>query len=164
MFPVSYLVIQRGMIFTITPQKTLPFLAGECVAGAPWIFFMPRILKGGSLLRPEKGKEEIMKKLSGFQAKYLRGLAHGLKPVVFIGHKGMTDALVSSTEEALDKHELIKVKFIEYKEKKQKKELSATIEKKTDSQLVGIIGHMAIFYRQQRDPDKRKIYLPDKKP
>jgi RNA-binding protein YhbY len=29
--------------------------------------------------------------------------------------------------------------------------------------LVGIIGHTAIFYREHRDPDKRKIPLPVKK-
>ena len=104
-----------------------------------------------------------MKKLTAFQTRYLRSLAHSLTPVVFIGHKGMTDALVGSAEEALDRHELIKVKFIEFKEKKQKKALSFAIEGKTDSQLVGIIGHTAIFYREHRDPDKRKICLPVKK-
>jgi RNA-binding protein len=65
-----------------------------------------------------------MKKLTSTQAKYLRGIAHGLKPVVFIGQKGLTDALIHSTEEAFDSHELIKIKFIDYKEKKQKKEIA----------------------------------------
>jgi hypothetical protein len=32
-----------------------------------------------------------MKILEGFEKKYLRGLAHGLKPVVFIGRQGMTE-------------------------------------------------------------------------
>lgn len=54
-----------------------------------------------------------MKELTSTQAKYLRGIAHGLKPVVFIGQKGLTDALIRSTEEAFDCHELIKIKFID---------------------------------------------------
>lgn len=54
-----------------------------------------------------------MKELTSTQAKYLRGIAHGLKPVVFIGQKGLTDALIRSTEEAFDSHELIKIKFID---------------------------------------------------
>jgi RNA-binding protein YhbY len=52
-----------------------------------------------------------MEKLKGFQRKYLRGLANSMKPVVFIGQKGLTPALRLSTENALNRHELIKVKF-----------------------------------------------------
>ena len=101
-----------------------------------------------------------MKKLTSTQAKYLRGIAHGLKPVVFIGQKGLTDALIRSTEEAFDRHELIKIKFIDYKEKNQKNEIASALESRTGSHLAGMIGHIAILYRQQRDPDKRKIIIP----
>jgi len=101
-----------------------------------------------------------MKELTSTQAKYLRGIAHGLKPVVFIGQKGLTDALIRSTEEAFDCHELIKIKFIDYKEKNQKKEITSALESRTGSHLAGMIGHIAILYRQHRDPDKRKIVLP----
>ena len=101
-----------------------------------------------------------MKKLTSIQAKYLRGLAHALKPVVFVGQKGLTHALMKTTIEAFQRHELIKVKFIDFKDKEQKKEIAATIENKTDSQMAGMIGHIAIFYKQNKDPDKRKIMLP----
>ena len=102
-----------------------------------------------------------MKKLSGIQAKFLRGLAHKLKPVVFVGQKGVTSALIESADQAFQRHELIKVKFIDFKEKKQKKEIAAVIENKTNSQLAGMIGHIAIFYKQHTDPDKRKIVIPN---
>ena len=102
-----------------------------------------------------------MKNLSSIQAKYLRGLAHALKPVVFVGQKGVTNALIKSTSEALQRYELIKVKFIDFKDKEQKKEMAATIENKTDSQMAGMIGHIAIFYKQHNDPEKRKIALPN---
>jgi RNA-binding protein len=101
-----------------------------------------------------------MKKLEGFQLKYLRGVAHGLKPVVFIGQKGLTPEVLSAAEKAFERHELIKVKFNDFKEKEEKTEISARIEKETGSENVGMIGHMAIFYRQQEDPEKRKISLP----
>ena len=100
------------------------------------------------------------KKLTGSQAKYLRGLAHGLKPIVFVGQKGLTDALIKSAEEAFDRHELIKIKFIDFKEKKQKEKLAAAIGVQTGSHVAGMIGHVAILYRQQADPEKRKIVLP----
>ena len=43
-----------------------------------------------------------MQPLTSSQAKHLRGLAHGLKPVVFVGHKGLTPAVLDSVREALD--------------------------------------------------------------
>ncbi len=100
-----------------------------------------------------------MKKLTSTQAKYLRGIAHGLKPVVYVGQKGVTDALISSTEEAFDQHELIKIKFIDFKEKNQKTDIARALESRTGSHLAGIIGHIAILYGQHPDPEKRKIIL-----
>jgi len=101
-----------------------------------------------------------MKELSSLQAKYLRGLAHSFKPVVFVGQKGLTDALAESAGQAFDRHELIKVRFIDFKEKEQKLELAAALAKKTGSRIVGMIGHIAIFYKPHSDPAKRKIVLP----
>jgi RNA-binding protein len=105
---------------------------------------------------------ESKKKMKGYQKKYLKGQAHKLKPLVFIGQKGITPSVLKAADEALEKHELIKVKFIEFKEKDQKKELADAVERATDSTLVGIIGHVAIFYRSQKDPEKRKIILPQR--
>ena len=101
-----------------------------------------------------------MKKLTGHQAKYLRGLAHGLKPVVFVGQKGVTDELIASTEQALTRHELIKIKFIDFKKNQQKKEIAEAIEAKTGCFMAGMIGHIAILYRQHDDPEKRRVVLP----
>jgi RNA-binding protein len=101
-----------------------------------------------------------MQQLTSFQAKYLRGLVHGLKPVVFVGQKGITTTVLESIQAALDTHELIKVKFVEFKEKRLKAACATEVEQKTGSCLAGMIGHIAIFYRRQPDPEKRKIALP----
>jgi len=101
-----------------------------------------------------------MNKLEGFQRKYLRGLAHSIKPVVFIGQKGLTADVLRSATQALESHELIKVKFQDFKEKEQKAELGRLLEQETGSELVGAVGHTSIFYRPQSDPEKRKITLP----
>ncbi|MBI9086375.1 MAG: YhbY family RNA-binding protein [Desulfobacterales bacterium] len=101
-----------------------------------------------------------MEDLKGYQKKYLRGLAHGLKPVVFVGQKGFTDALVREVGGALKTHELIKVKFVDFKEKDQKETIAASIVAATGAAMAGMIGHMAIFYLRHPDPDKRKIKLP----
>jgi RNA-binding protein len=101
-----------------------------------------------------------MQPLTSSQAKYLRGLAHGLNPVVFVGHKGITPAVLDSVREALDTHELIKLKFIDFKGRHLKAGMAAEIEAKTVSRLAGLIGHTAIFYRRHSDPEKRRISLP----
>lgn len=103
-----------------------------------------------------------MEKLKGYQKKYLKGLVHDMKPVVFVGQKGISPAVTKAVDESLEKHELIKVKFIDFKEKDRKKEIAGVIEKETASELVGMIGHMAIFYRRQKDPGKRKINVPNR--
>ena len=98
--------------------------------------------------------------LSGAQKKYLRGLAHKLKPVVFIGQKGITGSVVAALDDAFNTHELIKTKLNEFKEKEEKKEIISAIEERTGSHLCGLIGHTAIFFRQNPDPEKRKIHFP----
>jgi len=100
-----------------------------------------------------------MKPLTSSQAKFLRGLAHNLKPVVFIGQKGITTALLESIREALAVHELIKVRFIDLPDKRRRKDAVVEVQEKTESALAGMIGHVAIFYRPQPDPAKRKIVL-----
>jgi RNA-binding protein len=101
-----------------------------------------------------------VEKLKSYQKKYLKGLVHGMKPLVFVGQKGLSPSLTKAVDESLEKHELIKVKFIEFKEKSQKEKIAYAIEKETSSELVGMIGHIAIFYRQQKDTEKRKIHVP----
>lgn len=101
--------------------------------------------------------------MKSYQKKYLKGLAHGLKPTVFVGQKGAVPSVVKALDEALDTHELIKVKFVEFKEKSQKEAIVAALEQETSAEQVGMIGHVAILYRRQKDPDKRKIEVPVRK-
>jgi len=99
-----------------------------------------------------------MEPLKGSQRKYLRSQAHHLNPLVLIGTKGVTEQLLGSVDLALKDHELIKVKFGEFKE--AKKEISTEIATATKSELVGLIGNIAIFYRQHPQSEKRKIKIP----
>ena len=80
-----------------------------------------------------------MENLKSYQKKYLRELAHDLKPIIFIGQKGITQSLLDSLNQALLDHELVKIKFIEFKEKKYKKQFAAEIEAKTGCRTAGII-------------------------
>ncbi|HPG54171.1 MAG TPA: ribosome assembly RNA-binding protein YhbY [Smithellaceae bacterium] len=100
---------------------------------------------------------QSQKEMKGSAKKYLRAQAHHLKPEVIIGAKGVTDGLIASVDLALKDHELIKVKFGEFKE--AKKEISGQIAQATKSELVGRVGNIAILYRQNPEPGKRKIKI-----
>jgi RNA-binding protein len=96
--------------------------------------------------------------LSASQKKYLRGLAHHLNPSVRVGKKGVVDSLIQSVDSQLKAHELIKVKFVNWKD--QKDSLSDQIATQTLSEKVGGVGNITIFYRENSDLEKRKIAIP----
>ncbi|MCP3943073.1 MAG: YhbY family RNA-binding protein [Desulfobacteraceae bacterium] len=101
-----------------------------------------------------------MTSLKGSQRKYLRGLAHKLNPSALVGQKGVTSSLTNEINTALDAAELIKIKFTDHKEKELKTALVEEIASVTQSHVAGMIGHVAILFRQHPDPEKRKIKLP----
>jgi RNA-binding protein len=101
-----------------------------------------------------------MNKLKGFQKKFLKGLAHDLPSIVQIGKNGLSPSLFKEINDQLENHELIKVKFKDFKD--SKKDLSKEIETETKSQIVGMIGHVAIFYKQNKIEEKRKIIFPER--
>ncbi len=102
-----------------------------------------------------------MAQLTGAARTYLRGVAHHLKPNILVGQQGLTDSFIQAVNEALDIHELIKIKFNSFKT--ERKTLAKEIEQRTQSEMVGLIGNIAIFYRQQPDKEKRKIEIPARK-
>ncbi|NTU86102.1 MAG: YhbY family RNA-binding protein [Chloroflexales bacterium] len=92
------------------------------------------------------------------QRSYLRRLANPLKPTVFLGKQGLTPELLEKAGRELDAHELIKVRLLEHKELKES--LARTIVDETGAALVSIVGHVITIYRQQADPERRRITLP----
>jgi len=99
-----------------------------------------------------------MNNLSSSQRSYLRSQAHHLEPVVLIGKHGITDGTIESIDRVLEARELIKIKFREFKD--EKSSLSEKITELTNSQVVGVIGHTVIIFRQNPDSDKRQIHIP----
>ena len=99
-----------------------------------------------------------MEKLKGSQRKWLRGMAHSLRPVVWLGKHGLTDSTLREIDAALEIHELIKVQGASSKE--ENREVATRIEERLGAETVGLIGHILIFYRQQPDPERRTLDLP----
>ena len=95
--------------------------------------------------------------LSNSQKRYLRGLAHSLKPVIMTGNKGLTPTLIQEFSTALDHHELVKVK-LGSDDRNARAEQVATLEKSVGAELVQSIGKVACFYR--RNAEQPKLALP----
>ncbi len=98
-----------------------------------------------------------MTELTSKQRKNLEKLAHDLQPVVIVGGAGVTDGVISMVDKSLAAHELIKVKFNEYKE--DAKELTRELCEKCDATLVRVIGFTAILFREAEKEEDRKIKL-----
>jgi len=99
-----------------------------------------------------------MSELSSRQRSHLRSLAHGLDPVVFVGHAGVTAAVVREIDDALAARELIKVKLVG--DRNERAESAESVATRTGAALAGLIGRVAILYRPSPEPERRRIDLP----
>lgn len=94
--------------------------------------------------------------LNNRQLKYLRGLTHDLNPVVMVGDKGLSDNVLGEIENALDHHELIKVRI--RADREARRDLMGRIAKRCNAEQVHTIGQVACYYRQH--PERPALELP----
>ena len=96
---------------------------------------------------PEKIAAASNKPLDKAGRRYLRSLAHALKPVVRLGQNGLTPAVSKELDGALQHHELVKVKLsVSDKEAKmtQLDALCASVK----AECIQQIGHTATLFRR----------------
>ena len=89
------------------------------------------------------------------QRKFLEKNAQPLSALVQIGGAGVTENQIAQVDRLLGEHELIKVKFNEFKD--EKKELSSQIAVKTNSTIVRLLGNVLILYRPAKEAKDRKF-------
>ncbi|MER3546739.1 MAG: ribosome assembly RNA-binding protein YhbY [Rhodanobacteraceae bacterium] len=95
--------------------------------------------------------------LTPSQRRYLRGLAHRLKPVLMLGGKGVTPSVLAELERALDDHEMIKVKLAGENREERASSLTQLLDA-SGAENVQTIGHIAVLYRG--NAEQPKIALP----
>ena len=83
----------------------------------------------------------------------LKGLAHSIKPSVIIGKDGLSSGTINSISNILEYKELIKIKFNDFKE--QKSTLAKQIENECEAIIIGKVGNIFIFFKQNDDIEKR---------
>ena len=95
--------------------------------------------------------------LSKNQIKFLRGMCHDLKPVVMLGQKGLTEAVLSELDIALDHHELVKIK-LSMEDRDARKQMIDEICRQCEAEEVQSIGKTLSIYRaNKKDP---VIHMP----
>jgi RNA-binding protein len=95
--------------------------------------------------------------LSPSQRRYLRSLAHDLHPVILLGNKGATEAVLKELDLALSHHELVKVKLSGGDKEERDAQISFLADG-TRAESVQQIGHIVVLFR--RNEDDPKLALP----
>lgn len=94
--------------------------------------------------------------LTNKQKQFLKARAHDLKPVILLGNNGLTEGVIAETEQALEHHELIKIK-VPTEDREQKVLIMDAIVRETKAEKVQVIGKTLILFRPSKD---KKIHLP----
>lgn len=95
--------------------------------------------------------------LTSKQRSFLRALGHKLDPIVFLGKGGLTDNVKKEMDTNLELRELIKVKLQDGCEL-QAKEVANEVAEDLKADVVQVIGHKFILYRESKD--NKEITLP----
>jgi RNA-binding protein len=94
-----------------------------------------------------------MDPLSNAQIRALKAQAQRLKATLKIGKEGLSPQFFAALDEFLKHHQLVKVKFDEFKE--QKKELAPQLAEKSRSYLVTRVGNVVVLYRPKPAEEKQ---------
>lgn len=89
--------------------------------------------------------------LSEKHRKQLRKLAHHRKVIVIIGQHGLTDNVMAEVDQALEAHELVKVR-VNAGEREERNAMIDRIAQQTHSDVVQRIGHIGVFFRRAEKP------------
>lgn len=91
------------------------------------------------------------------QRKHLKALAHHRKPTVLVGNAGVTAAVIGEIEQALERHELLKIRLPGVARTKRT-EMLGQICQGLRAEAVQEIGRMAVIYRAARKP---RLAIPE---
>ncbi len=87
----------------------------------------------------------MLEPLNNSQIRKFKSAAQRLEPILKLGKAGLSEGFINSVHEALGQHELVKIKFVEFKE--QKKELAPQLAEKTSSHLIMRVGNVVVLHR-----------------
>ena len=92
----------------------------------------------------------MLPRLPNPELRKLKAAAQRLKPMFKVGKSGLSPQFVQSLTTAFQHHELLKVRFDEFKE--QRKELAASLAEQTSSHLIMQVGNVVVLFRPRATP------------
>ena len=90
--------------------------------------------------------------LTGKQRRALRALGHHLKVVVQVGHEGVTDGVIDALDEALERHELVKVQIADGRDARAA--AAGKLAEDTRSVVAQQLGRTVLFFRKREKKSK----------
>ena len=96
----------------------------------------------------------MLEPLTNPQIRKFKAAAQLLEPLLKVGKAGLSDGFIRTVSEELDRHELVKIKFAEFKE--QKKELAPLLAEKTGSHLIMRVGNVMVLHRPRPAADETR--------
>ncbi len=95
--------------------------------------------------------------LTGKQKRFLRAQAHHLDPIFQVGKGGVAENMLKQINEALEARELVKISVLQNCED-DKQTVAEQLQVGTNAQIVQIIGHVIVLYKQSNE--NKTIVLP----
>jgi RNA-binding protein len=80
----------------------------------------------------------------------LKRLANPLEPSLSVGKGAVDPNVEKALANALKAHELVKVRILE-SVADEKESIAETLAKATGSEIVQIIGHIVVFYKERKE-------------
>ena len=91
--------------------------------------------------------------LNGKQKRQLRALGHHLSPVVQVGSDGVTEGVIGAVAQALQDHELIKVKIAD--EDRESRALAVKqLAEGSGSEVAQTLGRTVLLFKQRKKNPK----------
>ena len=87
----------------------------------------------------------MLEPLNNSQIRKFKAAAQHLEPMLKVGKAGFSEGFIRSVDVALTQHELVKIKFAEFKA--EKKELAPQLAEKTASHLIMRVGNVMVLHR-----------------
>jgi RNA-binding protein len=98
----------------------------------------------------------MLEPLTNPQIRKFKATAQQLEPMLKVGKAGLSEGFIRSVDLALAQHELVKIKFAEFKA--EKKELAPQLAEKTASHLVMRVGNVMVLHRPK--PTASPVVVP----
>lgn len=100
-------------------------------------------------------------KLTGKQRRFLRAQGHHLQAILQIGKEGLSPSFIQAVDQALDDHELVKIRVGQgalLEGRDERDSVAAELARATGSEIAQILGNTMLLYRPH--PEEPSIQLP----